>query len=72
MDLSATGARLDLLHESILPPKGTLEIASLDLRFPIVLRWSKGTECGVEFTGPALSISGDAETLACPPAGLHA
>jgi hypothetical protein len=56
-DLSASGARLDFLRDSVLPDEGILEIASLDLGFPIQLRWRRGTECGVEFTGPAFAIS---------------
>jgi PilZ domain len=55
-DLSAAGARLDVLQDSVLPDAGILEIASLDLGFPMQLRWRCGTECGVEFTGPPFAI----------------
>ncbi|HYM99914.1 MAG TPA: PilZ domain-containing protein [Aestuariivirgaceae bacterium] len=57
-DLSATGARLDLLQDGALPDAGILEIASLDLGFPVRLRWRLGTECGVEFAGPPFPIPG--------------
>jgi hypothetical protein len=56
-DLSATGARLDVRHDSLLPADGILEVDTLELGFPIRLRWRRGTECGVEFTGSAFSIS---------------
>jgi hypothetical protein len=56
VDLSATGARLDFLRETLLPADGVLEISSLQLGFPIQLRWRRGTECGVAFSGPAFPL----------------
>ena len=58
-DMSATGARLDLLADSVLPEDGILEIRSLELAFPVRLRWRRGDECGVEFSGPARAVGTD-------------
>jgi len=40
-----------------LPADGVLEISSLQLGFPIQLRWRRGTECGVAFSGQAFPLA---------------
>jgi hypothetical protein len=61
-DLSAMGARLDLAPDTLLPVDGILEIASLQLGFPVRLRWRHGGECGVQFSGFAFPLSADKGT----------
>jgi hypothetical protein len=54
--LSATGARIDVAPDTLLPVDGILEIASLQLAFPVLLRWRHGSECGVQFSGFAFPL----------------
>jgi two-component system cell cycle response regulator len=57
-DVSDRGARLRLAESAILPRDFELVFVTEALTYPVQLRWRREREAGVEFSGPARSLSG--------------
>jgi hypothetical protein len=56
-DLSATGAKIRIPSDRILPKTFELLMVEENLRFSAALRWREGDMAGVEFVGPPRHIS---------------
>ena len=57
-DVSEVGARIKLAAESaILPKEFELILLTEAISYPVLLRWRRDAECGVEFTGPAQKVT---------------
>ena len=57
-DVSETGARIRLASESVILPKEfELMFVADDISYPVLMRWQRNAEYGVEFSGPARKIT---------------
>ena len=62
-DMSASGARVQISANIVLPDNFNLLSVSERLLYPAVVRWRRGEAMGIEFVGePRGTVSGDGKT----------